>query len=119
MKKTDKNAGITLIVLAVTIIVLLILAGISIMMLTGDNGILKKAGEAKSTFIRRLIYAVVAFLIPFIVTLAFDLVASIVTNDGTDYPKILLAGIGLREFPVSNSVNTGNLYFFISLRVSF
>ena len=39
--------GITLIALVVTIIVLLILAGISIQMLTGDNGILTRAGEAK------------------------------------------------------------------------
>ncbi|MBR4260516.1 MAG: hypothetical protein IKQ33_00980, partial [Clostridia bacterium] len=39
--------GITLIALVVTIIVLLILAGISIMMLTGENGILGRAGEAK------------------------------------------------------------------------
>ena len=43
--KTKK--GITLIALVVTIIVLLILAGISIQMLTGDNGILKRASEAK------------------------------------------------------------------------
>ena len=42
-----KNSGITLIALVVTIIVLLILAGVSIMMLTGDNGILTRAGEAK------------------------------------------------------------------------
>ena len=42
--KTKK--GITLIALVVTIIVLLILAGISIQMLTGDNGILKRASEA-------------------------------------------------------------------------
>ena len=39
--------GITLIALVVTIIVLLILAGISIQMLTGDNGILQRAGQAK------------------------------------------------------------------------
>lgn len=38
--------GITLIALVITIIVLLILAGVSIAMLTGENGILKKAGEA-------------------------------------------------------------------------
>ncbi len=37
-----------------------------------------------------------------------------VTNDGTDYPKISLAGIGLREFPVSNSVNTGNVKFSVT-----
>ena len=43
--KRDK--GITLIALVVTIIVLLILAGISISMLTGQNGILKRATEAK------------------------------------------------------------------------
>ena len=39
--------GITLIALVITIIVLLILAGVSIAMLTGDNGILTRAGEAK------------------------------------------------------------------------
>ncbi len=47
MKKCDKNKGITLIALVVTIIVLLILAGISITMLTGQNGILNRAKEAK------------------------------------------------------------------------
>ena len=49
MKKSRKNNGITLIALVITIIVLLILAGISIAMLTGDNGILKKATTAKNT----------------------------------------------------------------------
>ena len=44
-KKMSK--GITLIALVVTIIVLLILAGISVQMLTGDNGILTKTGQAK------------------------------------------------------------------------
>ena len=42
-----RNKGITLIALVVTIIVLLILAGISIAMLTGQNGILNSAAEAK------------------------------------------------------------------------
>ena len=42
-----KNKGITLIALVITIIVLLILAGVSISMLSGDNGLLKKAGQAK------------------------------------------------------------------------
>ena len=42
-----KNRGITLIALVVTIIVLLVLAGISISMLTGQNGILNRASEAK------------------------------------------------------------------------
>lgn len=42
-----KNNGITLIALIVTIIVLLILAGISITFLFGENGILNKAENAK------------------------------------------------------------------------
>ena len=40
------NKGITLIALVVTIIVLLILAGVSIAMLTGDNGILNRASQS-------------------------------------------------------------------------
>ena len=46
MKKSD-NKGITLIALIVTIIVLLILAGVSIAMLTGENGIIARAKEAR------------------------------------------------------------------------
>ena len=42
------NKGITLIALVITIIVLLILAGVSIAMLTGQNGILTQANNAKS-----------------------------------------------------------------------
>lgn len=49
MKKTKtlKERGITLIALVITIIVLLILAGVSIAMLTGQNGILTQANNAK------------------------------------------------------------------------
>ena len=46
MMKEQK--GITLIALVITIIVLLILAGISIAMLTGNNGLLTKANSAKT-----------------------------------------------------------------------
>ena len=42
-----KERGITLIALVITIIILLILAGISIAMVTGDNGILTQAARAK------------------------------------------------------------------------
>ncbi len=41
------NDGITLIALVITIIVLLILAGVSIAMLTGENGILTQSKQAK------------------------------------------------------------------------
>ena len=48
MKKIEmKEKGITLIALVITIIVLLILAGVTIATLTGDNGILTKATESK------------------------------------------------------------------------
>ena len=39
--------GITLVALVVTIVVLLILAGVSINLVLGDNGIINKAKEAK------------------------------------------------------------------------
>ena len=44
--KTKETRGITLITLAVTIVVLLILAGVGINTVVGDNGIIKKAKEA-------------------------------------------------------------------------
>ena len=43
------NKGITLIVLVVTIIILIILAGVTIAMLTGNNGILTQAQNAKQS----------------------------------------------------------------------
>lgn len=48
MNTFRKNKGITLISLVVSIIVLLILSGISISMLSGNNGILKQVSNAKN-----------------------------------------------------------------------
>lgn len=45
--RKEKSQGITLIALVITVIVLLILATISIVALTGENGLLKKANIAK------------------------------------------------------------------------
>ena len=44
--KTRKMKGITLVALVVTVVVLLILAGISLNLVLGENGIIKKAQEA-------------------------------------------------------------------------
>ena len=44
---TKQEKGITLIVLVITIIVLIILAGVSIQMITGQNGLLNQASTAK------------------------------------------------------------------------
>ena len=46
-RKELRNKGITLIALVITIIVLLILAGVTIAALSGDNGILQNATKAK------------------------------------------------------------------------
>ena len=46
-KNLKEKQGITLIALIITIIVLLILAGVSIAMLTGDNGILTRTKSSK------------------------------------------------------------------------
>ena len=47
-EKMQRKSGITLISLVVTIIVLLILAGVAIATLTGNNGILIRTQEAKN-----------------------------------------------------------------------
>ena len=47
--KLKERKGITLIALVITIIVLLILAGVTIATLTGENGILTQAQKAKTT----------------------------------------------------------------------
>ena len=47
-KKIFSNKGITLIALVVTIIVLLILAGITISTLIGENGIISNSQDTKS-----------------------------------------------------------------------
>ncbi|MBS6252513.1 MAG: leucine-rich repeat protein [Clostridium sp.] len=47
MRKKEKQKGITLIALVITIVVLLILAGVSISMITGDNGVITNAQKSK------------------------------------------------------------------------
>ncbi len=48
-KELKISNGITLIALVITIIILLILAGISIQMLTGENGVLNMLGKSSTT----------------------------------------------------------------------
>lgn len=54
MKKNER--GITLIALVVTIVVLLILAGVSISMLTGENGIITNANKASEENAHSAVY---------------------------------------------------------------
>ena len=46
-KELQKSKGITLLALVITIIVLIILAGVTISMVVGDNGVINKAKDAK------------------------------------------------------------------------
>ena len=50
-KRYMKNHGITLIALVITIIVLIILAGVTLSMIVGENGIITKTKEAKQNMI--------------------------------------------------------------------
>ena len=50
MKKLKSSNGITLIALIITIVVLLILAGVSINMVIGENGLINKAQRAVDTY---------------------------------------------------------------------
>lgn len=45
-----KEKGITLVALVVTIVVLLILAGVSLSLVLGTNGIVTKANEGKTNY---------------------------------------------------------------------
>ncbi len=47
--KTKENKGITIIALVITIVILIVLAGLTINMLIGENGIITKASIAKTS----------------------------------------------------------------------
>ncbi len=50
MKNNSKEKGITLVALVVTIIVLLILAGVSLSLVLGENGIITRAQDAVTKY---------------------------------------------------------------------
>ena len=49
-QKIKSKSGITLVALVVTIVVLLILAGVSLSLVIGNDGIMKRAKEAKEKY---------------------------------------------------------------------
>ena len=51
MKKTNQENGITMVALVVTIVILILLAGISFQVTIGENGIITKAKQAKQNII--------------------------------------------------------------------
>ena len=83
MKKTN-NKGITLIALVITIIVLLILAGVSIAMLTGSNGVLTKARQSEVMNKRGEVAEKINLALNAVET---ELLSSVATSeDGTSVP---------------------------------
>ena len=85
------NKGITLIALVITIIVLLILAGVSIAMLTGDNGILTKSTESTTAtdlaeVLERVNMELDAQMANALAGDKFDAVSKIQPNIGTTLP---------------------------------
>ena len=74
--------GITLIALVITIIVLLILAGVSIAMLTGNNGILTQANRAGEATREADIKEAIALAVS---TVNADLADNISTDKYTDF----------------------------------
>ena len=50
LNRLKSSQGITLIALVVTIVILLILSGVTINMLLGEDGIIRMAKEAKNTW---------------------------------------------------------------------
>ncbi len=93
--KDKRNKGITLIALVVTIIVLLILAGISIAMLTGNNGILQKATDAKTNSEKQGI----------IEQARIDVLGQQAENKGTNITKEQLVTILNKYFEATDSTS--------------
>lgn len=86
-----EQKGITLIALVITIIVLLILAGVSIAMLTGENGILTKATTAKEKSLEGEVVEAIKLGIAEIQADKLDTVSTNKTTDGKLSPKSIVA----------------------------
>lgn len=105
-----KQNGITLIALVITIIVLLILAGVSIAMLTGDNGILNKARSTqaandKAEVMERVNMELNAQMANALEKKPFDSADDIATNLGMDSASGKIAGYDVAV--VSTQKETG------------
>ena len=117
MKGKNGKKGITLIALVITIIVLLILAGVAIATLTGDNGLLTKAGDARNTSEK----AGEKERIQMEVAGAYDLTGKLVASqveenirnnikDITNVTATAKEGTEEKFFPVKATYNNGHKY---------
>ena len=93
-------------------LVLIILCTIDMFkaMASGDE---KKTKEVQSVSIRRLIYAVVAFLIPFIIDLVFGFIGNVVADDSAEtalstWQNFFACWKGNTSYSGSSTTNTNN-----------
>ena len=110
------NRGITLIALVITIIVLLILAGVSIAMLTGDNGVLTQAGRAQEQTAKAEAEEAIKLGVNEILTNSMD-----PTYTGTEktFTKTNLETVIARNNPnVSVTVTDNTTYFTVAATVN-
>ena len=105
------NKGITLIALVVTIIVLLILAGVSIAMLTGDNGIISNSQKAKSNTLEAQAKEEISMALNSIKT---EVLAQVNTNStyspitsSSDLVKSAITGLTATNSAADNTSTTG------------
>lgn len=121
------NKGITLIALVITIIVLLILAGVSIAMLTGDNGILTQAGNAKTDTAKAEAEEAVKLTLNEII--ANDMDSTYDPGEGTDESVINNANlttmiprnnanVTVKSVTADNEVSTNDGYYDVTLSVN-
>lgn len=104
-----KQNGITLIALVITIIVLLILAGVSIAMISGDDGIATRAQEAKEeTEEQAFLDEVKVYLNEYIIEKNM--------SDEEIYPEDVVDGL---EFEDGSTESDGRIYEVYSFKGKF
>ena len=115
MNVFNKNKGITLVALVVTIVVLLILAGVSINLVIGQNGLITKAKEAKEKTEHaakdeeRMFNEIEQSMTEYLEPWSGNIASSFASGDGTEAnPYIIENGEQLAY--LASKVNAGEKY---------
>ena len=115
MNVFNKNKGITLVTLVVTIVVLLILAGVSINLVIGQNGLITKAKEAKEKTEHaakdeeRMFNEIEQSMTKYLEPWSGNIASSFASGDGTEAnPYIIENGEQLAY--LASKVNAGEKY---------
>ena len=91
-KQKNNQEGVTLIALVVTVIVLIILAGVSINMVIGENGIITQAQRAKTDTDKKALKEKLDMI-----ALERELNSSLSTTAGEDETDVFLEMMGDKE----------------------